>query len=170
MVCFPLSALLLKYSRGRLRRTVDASIGLAFFITAMTICFLVGNLVQAPITLGIFAAYAAVIFGVLWSFNSKVAILQFAIWMVSFLSVTANSTYRSLPKYDQHAWLHRQEWSKDWGTRMIRYMTRARAQPVCIFVKTDEVGAPLSFHQRVPSADLTLTALSTCPNDPVRAQ
>jgi len=42
--------------------------------------------------------------------------------------------------YDQYPILHQWKASRKWGKKLINFMTSLKKQPVCILVKTDEVG------------------------------
>ncbi|KAF9531070.1 AAAP amino acid permease [Crepidotus variabilis] len=123
MGLFPISLLLLKFNRGRLRRegkkTSLATILLALFLVPVIFA---GNVAYQPVTVGYFAAYVIGIVVFFSASQNKIHILRWIYWI-----------------YDQYPLLHRWSITKSWGASLIRLMNTLRRRPVCILAKTDEI-------------------------------
>ena len=72
------------------------------------------------------AAYLLAIVAVFYGTMKKVRLLHGLLWT-----------------YDQYAVLSRLSWTKHFGEKMATAVRHLRKQPVCVLVKTDEVGASL---------------------------
>lgn len=133
MSLFPLSLLLLRFNRGRLRRDFSTplpTILFALFIISPVI--LAGNIATDPKTAGYFAAYVIGVLGVLVITQNKVGVLKKIYWV-----------------YDQWHGLRERhgdvgeitpiEPGRRTGAGLVKLMTKMRRQVVCICVKGDEV-------------------------------
>ncbi|KAF9453356.1 AAAP amino acid permease [Macrolepiota fuliginosa MF-IS2] len=122
MTLFPLSLLLLKFNRGRLRRdrrTPLFTILFAFIIVSIAIA---GNIAVNPRTFGYFSAY---FIGITFLFSltqNKSHILRCLYWI-----------------YDQYPVLHRWKITSNWGSRLVDAIRRLKRRPICILVKGDEI-------------------------------
>lgn len=133
-----MSLLLLKFNRGRIKR--DSRTPLSTLIAALVLSAVVfaGNVAVEPATAGsafytyhilyvdfwssYFAGYFLGIILIFTATQNKIHLLRWAYWI-----------------YDQYPVLHVGTLTKTWGDRLITSMAHLKRQPVCIFVKTDEV-------------------------------
>ena len=122
MSLFPVTLLILKFSRGRLRRDERATFGVIIVTIIVVILVAVGNIVATPRTAGYFTIYFIGIVTVFSLTQNKIRILRWAYWV-----------------YDQYPALHGWNATRSWDGRIIDWMARLKRQPVCILVKTDEV-------------------------------
>ncbi|PPQ71248.1 hypothetical protein CVT26_010990 [Gymnopilus dilepis] len=123
MLLFPVSLLLLKFNRGRLRRSgarVGLGLGLGVVLGAVGVAVVVvaGNVAYKPRTAGYFAPYFIGIVALFSATQSKVHLLRWLYWV-----------------YDQYPSLH----ERAWGDKLVRLTRRLKRQPVCVLVKTDEI-------------------------------
>jgi hypothetical protein len=139
MSLFPISDLLLKFNRGRLRRTHKTSLSVIFLTSIVIPVVVAGNILLDPTTIGwvknnsysqrlmgfarsYAAAYVVVIYVSFSVTQKKARILHWVYWA-----------------YDQNPRLHTWKWSQRWDDILIRIMRTARRQPVCVLTRTDEV-------------------------------
>lgn len=138
MSLFPISLLLLKYNRGRLRREKRASLSIIVSALVIALTVFVGNIIVDPATAGyvirtcshrgtnhISRYFAAYVIGLVMIFSAtqnKVRLLRWVYWL-----------------YDQCPSLHTNGFSNGWGQRLVKTITLMKRQPVCILIKTDEV-------------------------------
>ncbi|KDQ56708.1 hypothetical protein JAAARDRAFT_157891 [Jaapia argillacea MUCL 33604] len=122
MMLFPLSALLLKFNRGRLPRTSVTSLSVIFFTIAVALAISVGNIVIDPTTVGYFAIYFIAIIILFSACQNKGLFVRLFYWA-----------------YDQSPVMQTWSWTRPWSERLAKLMRRMRRQPVCILCKTDEI-------------------------------
>lgn len=133
MALFPLSLLLLRFNRGRLRRRSVTN--LSTVLVALLIIFpaiLAGNIAVNPKTAGYFAIYVIGVVAVLVATQNKVAILRYIYWVYD--------QWHSLRTGDgtiEAAAVPRRK-----GSGMVKLMTKLKNQVVCVCVKGDEVSLP----------------------------
>lgn len=128
MTLFPISALLLKFNRGRLTRTPHTPLLLVLFTLAVGAVIIGGNIAIDPSIVGYAAAYVLVIAAVFFFTMEKVRVLHALLWA-----------------YDQYSVLSRLPWTRSWGTTLTAAMRHLRTQPVCVLVRTDEIN--VLFHK-----------------------
>ncbi|KAI0798140.1 amino acid permease-domain-containing protein [Abortiporus biennis] len=122
MTLFPLSALLLKFNRGRLSRSPRTPLSIIFLTFAVAFTVTGGNIALNPAIVGYAAAYLIVIAGIFYATMKKATITRWLFWI-----------------YDQTTFLHGYWWSKGWGEKLNNLLRAMRRQPVCVLVKTDEI-------------------------------
>ncbi|KAF9467230.1 amino acid permease-domain-containing protein [Collybia nuda] len=122
MSLFPMTLLLLKFNRGRIKR--DSHTPLFIIILALIISAIVfaGNIAVEPATFGYFAAYFLGIVILFSITQNRIYLLRWIYWI-----------------YDQYPRLHVASPTRSWGDRLIALMVHLKRQPVCIFIKTDEI-------------------------------
>ncbi|KAF9238909.1 amino acid permease-domain-containing protein [Melanogaster broomeanus] len=122
MSLFPLSLVLLRFSRPRLPRLSRCSFSSVISAVAVAAAVFAGNIAIDPTIAGWFALYflALVIFFSIA--DNKVGILRWVYW-----------------SYDQVPLLHHLQLTRNWGGALITAMRRLRRQEVCLLVKTDEI-------------------------------
>jgi len=141
MALFPISLLLLKFNRGRLRAASRTKLLVVVAALIVVPVVFAGNIAHQPETVGfvnIFSTsyprsliiscryFSAYFLGIVFFFTTtqnKIHLLRWVYWI-----------------YDQYPILHRWKFSEAWDQKLISFMTSLRRQPVCILVKTDEVG------------------------------
>ncbi|KAF8957524.1 AAAP amino acid permease [Flammula alnicola] len=121
MSLFPISLLLLKFNRGRLRRQTSTKLITVVAALVVAPVIFAGNVAFKPQTAGYFAAYFFGIVALFSATQNKVHLLRWIYWV-----------------YDQYPVLH--EWSatRTWGGKLINLMCSLRRQQVCILAKSDE--------------------------------
>ncbi|KAF8558693.1 hypothetical protein OG21DRAFT_1481374 [Imleria badia] len=122
MTLFPLSLVLLRFSRPHLPRASRCSLFCVVGTVLVAVTVSVGNIAIDPTIAGWFALY---FLGLLLFFSitdNKVAILRWVYWV-----------------YDQLPLLHRLRPTRNWGGSLIHAMKRLKRQEVCLLVKTDEI-------------------------------
>ncbi|KAI5116511.1 hypothetical protein M0805_001866 [Coniferiporia weirii] len=122
MALFPVSLLLLRFSRGRIPHTHRASLPLIFFTLAFTTVVFAGNIAIDPTIIGYFSAYAITILVLFFITNKKSRIIRWTYWL-----------------YDQTPSLHRWSWVHRRSDYLVKTLRRLRRQPVCVLAKTDEI-------------------------------
>ncbi|KAG1737589.1 amino acid permease-domain-containing protein [Suillus paluster] len=122
MALFPVSLILLRFSRPRLPRGSQCSLLIVAGAVGVTITVAGGNIAIDPTIAGWFALYFSVLLVLFSMSQNKVTILRWIYW-----------------EYDQLPWLHRLHFTKGWGDGLIRLMRSMRRQEVCLLVKTDEI-------------------------------
>ncbi|TFK40382.1 AAAP amino acid permease [Crucibulum laeve] len=122
MSFFPISLLLLRFNRGRIRRDSPISLVVIFIALIIVPAVLVGNIAVNPLTAAYFAAYFLGIVVIFTATQNKIYLLRWIYWT-----------------YDQYPCLHHCRATMAWGKILINLMTNLRRQPVCILVKTDEI-------------------------------
>lgn len=139
MTLFPLSALLLKFNRGRLPRDKCVSVSVVFLTFAVVFTLIGGNIAIDPTIVGCAnliaenptpltsprryaAAYIIAIVAIFYGTMKKVHLVRWMFWL-----------------YDQSPFLHTMSGTKSWGDKMVAGVRRMRSQPVCLLIKTDEV-------------------------------
>ncbi|KAG1872974.1 amino acid permease-domain-containing protein [Suillus subalutaceus] len=122
MALFPISLILLRFSRPRLPRASQCSLIVVAGAISVTVTIAAGNVAIDPIIAGWFALYLLILLVLFYMSQNKVTILRWIYWA-----------------YDQLPWLHRLQLTKGWGDGLIRRMRSLRRREVCLLVKTDEI-------------------------------
>ncbi|KAH8102672.1 amino acid permease-domain-containing protein [Cristinia sonorae] len=122
MTLFPLSALLLKFSRGRLPRARRVPLSVVFLTFAIVFTAIGGNIAIDPSIVGYAATYVVAIVTVFLVTMKKVHIVRWLFWL-----------------YDQSVLLHNLPGTKTWGDKMTSAVKDMRRQPVCLLINTDEI-------------------------------
>ncbi|KAI6002150.1 amino acid permease-domain-containing protein [Pisolithus albus] len=122
MMLFPVSLVLLRFSRPRLPRVSRCSFTAIIGATLVSAVVLSGSVGINPVIVGWFALYFSVLVISFSVANNKVAILRWVYWT-----------------YDQVPLLHEWKLIRGWGTGLISLMRRLKRQEVCILVNTDEI-------------------------------
>lgn len=122
MALFPISLILLRFSRPRLPRASQCSLFFVAGAIGVTITVAAGNVAIDPTIAGWFALYLIILLVLFYMSQNKVILLRWMYWA-----------------YDQLPWLHRLRLTKGWGDGLIRRMRSLRMQEVCLLVKTDEI-------------------------------
>ncbi|KAH7928884.1 hypothetical protein BV22DRAFT_1030277 [Leucogyrophana mollusca] len=122
MTLFPLSLVLLRFSRPRLPRSCQTSMSVVFASVVVALAVIGGNIAIDPTIAGYFAVYFIAIMLVFSVSHNKTQVLRWLYW-----------------SYDQYPLLHKWRLTRRWGEQLIKLMTRLRRQPVCILVKGDEI-------------------------------
>lgn len=122
MALFPVSLLLLRFSRPRLPRASQCSLFVVAGAISVTVTVAAGNVAIDPTIAGWFALYLIILLVLFYTSQNKVTILRWVYWA-----------------YDQLPWLHKRDFTKGWGDGLIRHMRKLRRQEVCLLVKTDEI-------------------------------
>lgn len=122
MMLFPVSLVLLRFSRPRLPRVSRCSFTVIIGATLVSAVVLAGNVGINPVIAGWFALYFSILVISFSVANNKVAILRWVYWT-----------------YDQVPLLHEWKLIRGWGTGLIILMRRLKRQEVCILVNTDEI-------------------------------
>ncbi|KAG1719182.1 amino acid permease-domain-containing protein, partial [Suillus lakei] len=125
MALFPISLILLRFSRPRLPRASQCSLFAVAGALGVSVTVAAGNVAIDPTIAGWFALYLIILLVLFYLSQNKVTMLLWIYWA-----------------YDQLPWLHRLQLTKGWGDGLIRRMRSLRRQEVCLLVKTDEVRAP----------------------------
>lgn len=128
MTLFPLSALLLKFNRGRLPRTPRTPLALVLLTLAAAATVIGGNIAIDPTIVGYAAAYFLALAAIFQLTLKKVRVLHGLLWA-----------------YDQYLVLSRRAWTRTCGAKMAAAVRHLRRQPVCVLVKTDEIN--VLFHK-----------------------
>ncbi|KAJ3284672.1 hypothetical protein HK104_009826 [Borealophlyctis nickersoniae] len=116
LLAMALANLLLKYKRGRLKRSVEASWGTVIFGLLAVCVAIAGNAVYNPNMIGTFAAFFAVLFAGMLAVASQVRVLKLLIFFA-----------------DAHPRL------RGVANRMIRWVIAIKAPPVAFFTNHDEI-------------------------------
>ncbi|KAG2134799.1 amino acid permease-domain-containing protein [Suillus clintonianus] len=122
MALFPISLILLRFSRPRLPRASQCSLFVVAGAIGVTVTVVGGNVAIDPTIAGWFALYLTILLILFYLSQNKVTMLRWIYWA-----------------YDQLPWLHRLRLTKGWGDGLIRCMRSLRRQEVCLLVKTDEI-------------------------------
>ncbi|KZS91996.1 hypothetical protein SISNIDRAFT_474934 [Sistotremastrum niveocremeum HHB9708] len=122
MSLYPISNLLMKFNRGRLVKSRNATLLLVFSTIILSLILLIGNIIINPITLAYFSAYTLAILAVFIIGQNKIHIIRWLYWV-----------------YDQAPLLHHFRWSKGWGAWMIDRVRSMKQNTVCVMIKTDEI-------------------------------
>ncbi|KAH0831219.1 amino acid permease-domain-containing protein [Lanmaoa asiatica] len=122
MALFPVSLVLLRFSRPRLPRLSRCSLSSVIGAVLVAVTVFVGNIAIDPSIAGWFALYFLVLLLFFSITDNKVAILRWAYWV-----------------YDQVPLLHQVRPTRDWGGALIRAMKKLKRQEVCLLVRTDEI-------------------------------
>ncbi|KAI6115380.1 amino acid permease-domain-containing protein [Pisolithus croceorrhizus] len=122
MMLFPISLVLLRFSRPRLPRVSRCSFTVIIGATVVSAVVLAGNIGINPVIAGWFSLYSSILIISFSVANNKVAILRWVYWT-----------------YDQIPLLHEWKLIRGWGTGLISLMRRLKRQEVCILVNTDEI-------------------------------
>ncbi|KAI6165303.1 amino acid permease-domain-containing protein [Pisolithus thermaeus] len=122
MMLFPISLVLLRFSRPRLPRVSRCSFTVIIGATMVAAVVLAGNIGINPVIAGWFSLYSSILIISFSVANNKVAILRWVYWT-----------------YDQIPLLHKWKLIRGWGTGLISLMRRLKRQEVCILVNTDEI-------------------------------
>ncbi|EJU05049.1 hypothetical protein DACRYDRAFT_114337 [Dacryopinax primogenitus] len=121
LALYPISHVLLRFNRDRLPRTYRASLGYSVLAVGCMVVLWVGNIIQDPKTIGLFAGYFGLVWLTLWTSKSQVLIARLALWV-----------------YDQ-AGLYRLTGLRGMDRGVGRLMGRLRARAVGVWVKTDDM-------------------------------
>ncbi|KAG8216086.1 amino acid permease-domain-containing protein [Butyriboletus roseoflavus] len=122
MTLFPLSLVLLRFSRPRLPRLSRCSFINVLGAVLVAIAIFAGNIAIDLTIGGWFALYFLALFLFFSITDNKVTILRWAYWA-----------------YDQIPLLHQLRPTRSWGGALINVMKRLKRQEVCLLVRTDEV-------------------------------
>ncbi|TRM67071.1 amino acid permease-domain-containing protein [Schizophyllum amplum] len=122
MTLFPLALITLQFNRGRLQRTSRTPFSVIVACLAVAAAVFAGNVAIDQTTVGYFALYFVIVFGVFTVTQKKTHIIRYVYWL-----------------YDNYPSLHSWGPTQNWGTALIRTMKRMKRQPVCILAKTDEI-------------------------------
>ncbi|KAI6015111.1 amino acid permease-domain-containing protein [Pisolithus orientalis] len=122
MMLFPISLILLRFSRPRLPRASQCSLTVIIGAIVVSTVVLAGNIGINPAIAGWFSLYFSILVIAFSVANNKVTILRWMYWT-----------------YDQLPLLHEWKLIRGWGTYLISLMRRLKRQQVCIFVNTDEI-------------------------------
>jgi len=122
MTLFPLSALLLKFNRGRLPRNRRVPISIVFLTFGVVFTAIGGNVAIDPSIVGYAAAYFLAIVGIFSITMRKVSVVRWIFWL-----------------YDQSPLLHTTPGTKGWGDVMTAAVKQMRRQSVCLLINTDEI-------------------------------
>lgn len=128
MLSFPISLMLIKWTRPRLLNPESTGPGLACiqFAIAVAITALVGNIALQPINLLKTALLALGIFFALWSLKSRVEIARFTMWMMHERWFKLKSSFQLKGA------------SKIKGI-VIKWMKMQRSKPIIFFTNTDQI-------------------------------
>ncbi|EKM78341.1 hypothetical protein AGABI1DRAFT_75891 [Agaricus bisporus var. burnettii JB137-S8] len=122
MSLFPLSLLLLKYNRHRLKREPRASLFVIVLALLIVCVGIAGNIAINPRTFGYFSAYFIGITFFFFLTQHKSSLLKCLYWTI-----------------DQYLSLQNWRWTNHWGASLVNAIARTRRQPVCILTKGDEI-------------------------------
>ncbi|KAG1859294.1 amino acid permease-domain-containing protein [Suillus subluteus] len=122
MALFPISLILLRFSRPRLPRASQCSLIVVVGAISVTVTIAAGNVAIDPIIAGWFALYLVILLVLFYMSQNKVTILRWIYWA-----------------YDQLPWLHRLQLTKGWGDGLTQRMRSLRRREVCLLAKTDEI-------------------------------
>jgi hypothetical protein len=122
MALFPISLILLRFSRPRLPRASQCSLFVVAGAIGVTVTIAAGNVTIDPIIAGWFSLYLIILLVLFYVSQNKVTMLRWIYWA-----------------YDQLPWLHRLQLTKGWGDGLIRRMRSLRRREVCLLVKSDEI-------------------------------
>lgn len=122
MALFPISLILLRFSRPRLPRASQCSLFVVAGAIGVTVTIAAGNVAIDPIIAGWFSLYLIILLVLFYVSQNKVTMLRWIYWA-----------------YDQLPWLHRLQLTKGWGDGLIRRMRSLRRREVCLLVKSDEI-------------------------------
>lgn len=139
MALFPLSLLLLRFNRGRLKRDIAAPLPVVLFaLFVISPAILAGNIAIDPKTAGYFAVYVAGVLGVLVITQNKVGVLRHMYWVCDQwhgLGVRGGAGGADSPDGSPVSPAR----ARRTGGGLVKLMTRMRRQVVCVCVKGDEV-------------------------------
>ncbi|RXW21510.1 hypothetical protein EST38_g4323 [Candolleomyces aberdarensis] len=134
MTLFPLSLLILRFNRGRLRRSDTTRLStILFALLIVSPVILAGNIALNPKTAGYFAIYEICVLSLLVVTQNKVAILRWIYWIYDQWYGFVNGSKEAAIVPQQPT-----------GGGLVKLMTKLRQQVVCICVKGDEIN--LLFH------------------------
>ncbi|TEB34238.1 amino acid permease [Coprinellus micaceus] len=145
MALFPLSLLLLRFNRGRLRRETSARLSTVLFsLFVISPVILAGNVAINPKTAGYFAIYVLGVLSVLVVTQNKVAALRHIYWVYDqWHSGRRRRGEEGTGRSDGPDSSARKTSGKV-GGKFVKLMTKMRRQVVCVCVKGDEIN--LLFH------------------------
>lgn len=140
MALFPLSLLLLRFNRGRLRRETSARLStILFSLFVISPVILAGNVAINPKTAGYFAIYVLGVLSVLVVTQNKVGALRHIYWVFDqWHSGRRGGEEEGTGRSERPGYVARQASNKA-GRNLVKLMTRMRRQVVCVCVKGDEV-------------------------------
>ncbi|KAG6337018.1 hypothetical protein ID866_2078 [Astraeus odoratus] len=122
MALFPVSLVLLRFSRPRLPRASQCSLAVIVGSILVAAIVFAGNVAMNPSIAGWFSLYFLVLCLGFSIASNKVAILRWIYWA-----------------YDQVPLLHECRLTRGWGDGLIAIVRRLKRQPICLLVKTDEI-------------------------------
>ncbi|KIJ64677.1 hypothetical protein HYDPIDRAFT_111242 [Hydnomerulius pinastri MD-312] len=122
MTLFPLSLVLLRFSRPRLPRVSKCPLSVVISAVVVAAAVFAGNIAIDPTIAGWFALYFLILVIFFSITDNKVNILRWIYWT-----------------YDQVPLLHKSRITRNWGGGLVRLMRRLKRQEVCLLVKTDEI-------------------------------
>lgn len=135
MALFPLSLLLLRFNRGRLRRSSITRLStILFALLIVSPVILAGNIAINPKTAGYFAIYVLGVLSALIATQNKVSILRYIYWVYDQWHSLRSGGPAEAAVVPHHRT----------GLGLVKLMTRVKRQVVCICVKGDEIN--LLFH------------------------
>ncbi|KAG9036441.1 hypothetical protein FS837_001686 [Tulasnella sp. UAMH 9824] len=122
LLLYSVSNILLKFDRDRLPRDYQAKLGVTVLAFLAMVVVLAGNIIPTPKILGLFLAYFIVVLACLVGLQSRIQLARVAMWL-----------------YDQNFTLQKWRYTKGWDSSIVRWMTRLRKRPVCVWVKVDDI-------------------------------
>ncbi|KAG8924000.1 hypothetical protein FRC00_005620 [Tulasnella sp. 408] len=122
LLLYSVSNILLKFDRDRLPRDYHAKLGVTVVAFLAMVVVLAGNIIPTPKILGLFLAYFIVVLACLVGLRSRIKLARVAMWL-----------------YDQNSALQKWRYTKGWDSSIVRWMTRLRKRPVCVWVKGDDI-------------------------------
>jgi len=122
MLMYAVSNILLKFNRDRLPRDYQATLTTTFLALGVILVVLIGNVVNSPKTLGLFAAYFGTILLYMLGLKERIALGRIALWL-----------------YDHVKSLHRWRLARWFERSVVGWMDELRRAPVCVWVKSDEI-------------------------------
>jgi hypothetical protein len=123
MLLFPISLLLLSFSRPSLPRAPRTSLSLSLFVLALCLTLIIGNIVMNPIIAGYLAVY----------------VLVMGLGMI-LLSKRSRAMKVLIEVSERVEWMRKRGWSG----RIVVWMKSMKGGPVVLFVATDEVSLKLA--------------------------
>jgi hypothetical protein len=139
MTLFPLSLLLLKYNRGRLKRGRQTALFTIFFAFVIIVVAVAGNIAVNPKTFGYdlfrYAEFAGQLTWLLRYFSAYFIGITFIFFMTQNKTTILRLLYWT---YDQYPLLHRWKKTGQWGSSLVGAIRHLKTQTVCVLVDCDE--------------------------------
>ncbi|KAG8857674.1 hypothetical protein FRB96_005692 [Tulasnella sp. 330] len=122
LLLYAVSNMLLKFNRDRLPRRHKTSLGLTVFAFLITLFVFVGNIIQAPGAIGLFAAYFAAVLLCLFGLSTQLKLARLIMWL-----------------YAQQSTLQRWRFFKGLDASIVKWIKRLKSQPIVVWVKGDDI-------------------------------